>query len=115
MKVRILRQVGSIVFCAWAAVAGCRTAGPADAVLSLRSCGRVIRVDQSDRYVVLECGRAPPAGAVVELRRGGQITARIRVTAMRRGSYVAADIEEGDAAVGDIMAWAAPRAPEADK
>ena len=115
MKAAIRGRAWGVVLGAWVAAAGCRTVGPAGEDVGRRPCGRVIRVNPADRYVVLECGLAPPVGASVDLMRDGQVAARVRATAMRWGPYVAADVEQGDPAVGDVMAWTAPRAPEADR
>lgn len=77
-----------------------------------RVCGEVLRVRDSERWVVLECSVFPAPGQVVGLSRAGKAVARVRVTAHRRGPHVVAEIVEGLPMAGDVIETVSQRTEE---
>jgi hypothetical protein len=97
-------MLAAVAVGAWAA--GCagphaRAAGRRES--PWRTCGRVAHVNRADGYVILECPLAPAAGSVERLLREGRTVAEVRVSAHRRGDYVAAETRSGEPQVGDVL------------
>jgi len=65
--------------------------------------GRVVRVNEADRYVVLECTFLPSVGEEITLFRDQEkrVRSRVRVATVGSGHWVAADILEGYPQPGD--------------
>lgn len=65
--------------------------------------GRVVRVEPAGGYVVLECTFLPSAGEEITLFRDreGKVRSRVRASARASGSWVVADIIEGEPRPGD--------------
>lgn len=65
--------------------------------------GRVVRVNEAERYVVLECTFLPRAGEEITLFRDQEkrVRSRVRVGTAGSSHWVAADILEGFPQPGD--------------
>jgi hypothetical protein len=69
----------------------------------LSTVGRVVRVNQSLRFVVLSfpIGQAPATGTRMNIFRRNEIVGEVRVTDQQRDNNAIADIVLGDAQDGD--------------
>ena len=67
--------------------------------------GRVIQVNVPLRFVVLDfsLNPLPSFGQRLELVRNGEVTGLVKVSSFYRGTSVAADLVEGNAAVDDSV------------
>jgi hypothetical protein len=67
--------------------------------------GRVIQVNVPLRFVVLDfsLNPLPSFGQRLELVRNGEVTGLVKVSSFYRGTLVAADLLEGNAAVDDSV------------
>jgi hypothetical protein len=104
-------RTAALVAAAVAMGVGCRSASAPIATPELpelpATAGRVIRVDRTDRFVMVRCGWYPPAGSLWIAERDGRPTGRLRFTGEYRGGYAAAEIVDGEPAAGDRVT--APR------
>ena len=106
----ICRNVIGVVLLATLLLAGgCATKGrptPLDAAgkpVAVDFYGRVVRVNDADRYVVLECTFLPTAGEEITLFRDHEkrVRSRVRVGTVASMHWVAAEILEGYPQPGD--------------
>lgn len=89
-----------------AGVAGCRTPeadSPGERPESYHIAVR--RSDPANRFVVLECLPALPAGTEIDVYRGSDPVGRVVMTGSRRGGYGIAAWLTGEPAAGD---WGKP-------
>jgi hypothetical protein len=63
--------------------------------------GEVVRVNRSDRYVIVQCAALPSEGQTYRVYRGFSSVALIRFTGAARRPFAAADILEGLPQAGD--------------
>ena len=109
---------GLSVFCAGVGLAGCGLLGkkqPGAPAATLPTwLGRVVMVDTTHRFVLIDTGM--PARLEGEARllafRDRRVTAVLEPTAESRAPYVAATILEGTPAGGDTVALDESREPE---
>ena len=64
---------------------------------------RVIRVNPTYRYVILECTVLPTEGEEARVYRKQDMVGTARITSRRHGPFVAAEILEGDPQRGDTV------------
>jgi len=64
--------------------------------------GRVVRVNQAERFVIVQCERLPSAGEALKLYRGKEPAGAIRADGPFRYPFVVADVLEGTPRRGDV-------------
>lgn len=107
--VRIRWVPGVALAAAVGIMAGCKTVPsapkpePAVAESGPRPCGRVVRVDERERFVVFRIGYPAPSGLEWRVMRHGQPTGVVMFTGEFRGDYAVAEWVEGYPAVGDYL------------
>lgn len=65
--------------------------------------GRVASVNAASHYLVLECAVLPKENEEITLFRGNEQTGRVKINRHISGNFAAADILDGDPAVGDTF------------
>jgi hypothetical protein len=104
----------------WVAVAllsaGCRATQPSanmpiqipagglrEPVYAFLPAAHVLRVNQEDNYVLLECTVLPSPGEEAKVYRGQTAVAELVITSRQRGPFVIADKVSGDVQSGDMV------------
>jgi hypothetical protein len=87
------------------AASGCRAPEPEgrpSAAGSPAFVGRVLRANQAERFVVLQCERLPSAGEALKVYRGKEPAGALRADGPFRYPFVVADVLEGAPRRGDV-------------
>ncbi|MBU1693832.1 MAG: hypothetical protein KJ726_03425 [Verrucomicrobia bacterium] len=87
------------------AMSGCRAPEPENRPLGAAPpafVGRVLRVNQAEHFVILQCERLPSAREALKLYRGKEPAGAIRADGPFRYPFVVADILEGAPRRGDV-------------
>ena len=71
--------------------------------------GRVVRINTTAGYVILECTVLPIAGEEITLYRDNRAVGRVRIGVQGANNLISADILQGTLMVGDWFMTDTPR------